>query len=57
MVQWVKNLPAMAQVAEEMWVQSPAQHSGLKYLALPQQQTQELPYAMDVAIKFKKYIF
>ena len=30
MVQWVKNLTAVAQVALEVWVWSPAQHSGLK---------------------------
>ena len=34
MAQWVKNFSAPAQVAAEMWVPSPAQHSGLKDLAL-----------------------
>ena len=36
MVQWVKNLTAVAQVALEAQVQSPAQHGELKDLALPQ---------------------
>ena len=34
MVQWVKNLTAVAQVTTEAWVQSLAQHSGLKDLEL-----------------------
>jgi len=34
MMQWVENLTAAAQVAVEVWVQSPAQPSGLKDLAL-----------------------
>ena len=38
MAQWVKNLTAEAQVTAESWVQSPAQHSGLKYPALLQLQ-------------------
>jgi len=29
-LQWLKNLTAAAQVAEEVWVQAPAQHSRLK---------------------------
>ena len=36
MAEWVKTPTAAAQVAEEARVQSPAQHSGLKHLALPQ---------------------
>lgn len=36
MAQWVKNLNAVAWVTGEVWVQSPAQHSGLKDLVLPQ---------------------
>ena len=36
MVQWVKTLTAGAWVAEEVWVQPPAQHLGLKDPALPQ---------------------
>ena len=55
--QWVKNLTAGALVTAEAWVRSPAQHSGLKDLALPQlwcrSQLQELTYAMGVAIKRK----
>ena len=35
MVLWVKNTTAAAQAAAEVWVQSPAWHSGLKDLALP----------------------
>ena len=38
MAQWVKNLTAAAQVAVELQVQSPAQHSGLKDLVIPQLQ-------------------
>ena len=34
MVQWVKNLTAVAQVAVEVQVRSQALHSGLKGLAL-----------------------
>ena len=37
-MQWVKNLTAATQVTAEVWVQSPVQHSGLKYLVLPQLQ-------------------
>ena len=35
-VQWIKNLTAVAQVAVEAWVQSLAWHSGLKEPALQQ---------------------
>ena len=38
MALWVKNPTAVAQVAAELWVRSPAQHSGLKDLALLQLQ-------------------
>ena len=34
MALWVKNLTATAQVAAEVQVRSPAQHSGLRALAL-----------------------
>lgn len=34
MAQWVKNLTAVALVAVEAWVPSPAQSSGLKDLTL-----------------------
>jgi len=34
--QWVENLTAVAWVAVEAWVRSPARHSGLKDLALLQ---------------------
>ena len=30
MVQWVRNLTSVAQVIDGVWVQSPAQQSGLK---------------------------
>ena len=36
MVQWVKNPVAVARVAAETQVQSPARHSGLKYPVVPQ---------------------
>ena len=36
MVQWIKNLTAVAQVAVEVQVPSPALLSGLKDMALPQ---------------------
>ena len=36
MAQWVKSPTAMAWVAAEVWVQSLAQHSGLKDPVLPQ---------------------
>ena len=35
MVHWVKSPTAEAQVAAEVWVQSPAQHSGLKDALFP----------------------
>ena len=38
MVQWVKNLTEVAQVAAEAQAPSPAQYSGLKDLALLQLQ-------------------
>ena len=59
MAQQVKNLAAMAWVAAEAWVWSPAQYSGLKDSALPQLVTaaaqvqslvQECPYATGAAI-------
>ena len=60
LAQWVKNLTAVALVAVEAQVRSPAQCSGLKGLALPQlwcrlliqSLAHELPYAEDVAITF-----
>ena len=36
MVQWVKNTTAVAHVTLEVWVRSPAWHSGLKDLTLLQ---------------------
>ena len=36
MAQWVKNPTAAALVPAEAWARSPAQHSGLKDLVLPQ---------------------
>ena len=36
MVQWVKNLTPSARVTAEVWVQSQAQHNGLKDPALAQ---------------------
>ena len=38
MAKWVKNMTAVAGVAAEARAQSPAQHSGIKNLALPQSQ-------------------
>ena len=35
MAQWVKNLTADTRVNAEAWVRFPAQHGGLKDLALP----------------------
>ena len=58
--QWVRNPTAVAWVAAGMQVLSPAWHSWLKDLALPQLQcsslllTGELPYALSMAIKKKK---
>ena len=42
-MQWVKNPTAAAQVAVEVWVQSLAQCSGLKCIALAVAQIQSLP--------------
>ena len=61
-VQWVKNLTAVARVAVEVQVQSPAQGSGLKNPAMVQGAAaawiqflaQELLYAVGPAIKEKK---
>ena len=64
MGQWVKNPTALAWVTVEEWIQSPAWHSGLKYLVVAmaaawvaaaaaaqiQFLVQEFPYAADVAI-------
>ena len=33
-VRWIKNLTAVAQVAEEVWIQSPAWSSGLEDLLM-----------------------
>ena len=64
-VQWVKS-PIAAQVVVELWVRSPARHSGLKDPALLQLWCRlqlwfrfspwpwELTYVVDVAIKEKK---
>ena len=66
MAQWVKNLTAVARVAAEVRVRSPAQCSGLKDPAVSQLHhrsaaaaqiqplPQELPYAVGAVIKFKK---
>ena len=60
MVQWVKNLTAVASVTAETQVQFSAWSSGLKDLvqiadaALIQSLAWELPYVMGAAIKFKK---
>ena len=63
MVQWVKHLPAVVQVAEEAWVPSPAWCNGLKGSAWLQlwfiaaevrSLAWELPYAVGVAIKKKR---
>ena len=60
MIQWVKNPTAAASVAAEVWVQSPAQHSGLKGSSVVaaavqiQSLAKKLPYAMGEAIKKKK---
>jgi len=59
-VQWFKYLTAVAQVSVEAWVPSPAQHSGLKGLALLQLQlgfnlcSPEFLYALSAAIQKKK---
>ena len=59
MAQWVKNLTAAARVAVEMQVQSLAQCTGFKDLALPQLRgvriqslAWELAYGVGAAIKF-----
>ena len=65
-VQWVKNPTAAVQVAAEARVQSPAQHSGLKDLALPHLQRRwklglrshpcpfrERPYVTGMVMKVK----
>ena len=64
MAQWVKDLTAVAQVAAEAQVCSPAQRSGLKGSAVAaasaqvaavawiQSLAQKLPYAASVAVKF-----
>ena len=55
MVQQVKNPNAAVRVTAEVWVQFPAQHSGLKdpmeiaAVAQIQSLAQELPYAMQSA--------
>ena len=59
MAQWVKNLTVVAQVAVEVWVQSPPVQwvkgsSMATAAAWIQSLTWELPYAMGVAIKRKK---
>ena len=62
---WVKDLTAVAWVAVEAQVRSPAWYSGLKDPGLPseaqvtaaawiQSLAQELPYAVSAAIKKKK---
>lgn len=67
MMQWVKNQTALAQMAEVVWVQSLAWHSGLKGLASlqsrlglhlwfrPSSWPRELSYTMGVAIKSKDH--
>ena len=66
MAQWVKTQTAAACVAAAVWVKSLAQQDGLKGSSIatavawvavaPQIQSLawELPYALGVAIKFKK---
>ena len=49
MVQWLKNVTAAAWVTAEVWVQSPAWHSGLKDFAQIQSLALELPCAEGVA--------
>ena len=57
MLQWVKNLTAVAQVAMEVWVQSLARCNGLKRsgnaaaVAWIQSLVWELAYAENAAIK------
>ena len=56
MAQWVKNPTAAAGITMKARVQSPGQCSRLKNQAAAcvQSLAQEVPYAMDVAIKKKK---
>ena len=60
MAQEVKNLTAVAQVAEEAQVRSLGWHSGLKgsgvaaAAAWIQSLAQELPYAVGAAVKLKR---
>ena len=67
MVQWIKNLIAVARVAVEVHVYSLAQHSGLKDPALlqlrpwvtaarTQSWAKELPCALGVAVKKISYM-
>ena len=62
MVQQVKNPNAAVRVTAEVWVQFPAQHSGLKdpmeiaAVAQIQSLAQELPYAMHAAKKRNKQL-
>lgn len=51
MVQWVKNLNAVAWIATVVWVPSPAHHSGLKDLARIHYLAGKLLYASVTAIK------
>ena len=53
--QWVKNPTAVAQLLVEVWVQSPAQHSGLKGCSIAavtwiQSMAVKFPYAVCGAI-------
>ena len=62
MAQWVKNLTLAAQVTVEAWIQSPAQHSGLRDLvaaaaadvaaAAQIQSLAQVFYTTNAAIKF-----
>ena len=64
MAQWVKNLTTTAQIPEEVQIQSPTLAQWVKgsgtasavasvtAVAQIQSLAQELPYAMDVTIKF-----
>ena len=61
MVQWVKNLTAVAQDAGEVQLPSAAQHNGFKDLAGHRSQLwlefdpcPEVPYTEGAAIKLKK---
>lgn len=57
MVHWVKNQTAATWVTAEMWVQSMAQYSGLKELALPQIQLGFSPLAQELAYATVKKFF